>query len=637
MATFDTLIDDLAKRYGLGANAGPVVKEVLAMITNYPGGLGGFLERLRSAGLASDVASWLGNSNAGPIAAGEVERALGATALGGIASRLGLPQSAVSGALGYALPKIIGLLTPGGVVPAKVSAEVTDLLSRSPPRAATPQAAPRRVDPYATSTQNQSGGRRWLLPALAAVIVVGLLSYFGLTLNRIPPAPPVAKAPEPAAPAPSADAQAPAPPPSPMIAQTAAPAAQAPAPAPAPTVAQTAAPAQPAAQAPAPAPQPAAQAPAPAPQPTAQAAAPEPQPAAPSPAPSAPTVAQTPEPASQPAVQAPAPAPSTDSQATAPSPATPPSSAEAQATAPQPSAQPAPAAPASSTPTEQASTAAAPAAVATAEPTAPASVAKPARVALSNDNGVVRASGVVHDEDAKTSILDALNAVFGADNVKTDISVDQNATAASWLSAFRAALDALKGGNVDAIFNGDKVNVGGAAMDDAERDKTIAALKSALGPGVTVGALTDKTAAAVAVANDRATTELASLQSGFAVKDLLFALNDSVVNFASDSAEVPESMAAFLKTAAGDLKQLKAGNVLEIAGYTDNTGDSALNLALSQKRAEAVRKALIGYGADPDMLIAKGYGEADPVASNDTAQGRLKNRRIEYHVVKAPT
>jgi len=37
------------------------------------------------------------------------------------------------------------------------------------------------------------------------------------------------------------------------------------------------------------------------------------------------------------------------------------------------------------------------------------------------------------------------------------------------------------------------------------------------------------------------------------------------------------------------------------------------------------------------MLVAKGYGEADPVASNDTAEGRLKNRRIEYHVIKAPT
>jgi outer membrane protein OmpA-like peptidoglycan-associated protein len=96
-------------------------------------------------------------------------------------------------------------------------------------------------------------------------------------------------------------------------------------------------------------------------------------------------------------------------------------------------------------------------------------------------------------------------------------------------------------------------------------------------------------------------------------------------------------MAPFLKTAAADLKQLKTGHVLEIAGYTDNTGDAALNLALSQKRAEAVREAFIKYGAAPDMLVAKGYGEADPIASNSTAEGRLKNRRIEYHVLKAPT
>ena len=91
-------------------------------------------------------------------------------------------------------------------------------------------------------------------------------------------------------------------------------------------------------------------------------------------------------------------------------------------------------------------------------------------------------------------------------------------------------------------------------------------------------------------------------------------------------------MAPFLKIAASELKQLKTGHVLEIAGYTDNTGDAALNLALSQKRADAVREAFIAYGVDPDMLVAKGYGDADPIASNDTSEGRLKNRRIEYHV-----
>jgi OmpA-OmpF porin, OOP family len=428
-----------------------------------------------------------------------------------------------------------------------VPTEITSFLSQ-PRAAAAEKVAPRRLDVYSASAQNQSGVTRWLWPALAALVVVGLLSYFWSTLNRMPSAPPVANAPAP-----------PTPP---------APAAQAPAP------------------------QPAAQTPAPAPSTDAQATPPPPPP----------------------------PAPSLDAQAPPPPPPPPASSTEAQVTAPPP----APATPA-------------PAAVATTESTTPAPAGAPPRLALSNNNGVVRASGVVRDEDAKTSIVDMLNAVFGVDKVKSDISVDKGAAAAPWLGDFGRGLEALKGANVDAIFEGNKVNVGGAAMDDATRDKIIATLKSALGAGVAVGALTDKTAAAIAVANDRATTELASLGSGFAVKDLLFALNDSTVNFASDSAEVPESMAPFLKTAAADLKQLKAGHVLEIAGYTDNTGDAALNLALSQKRAEAVREALIKYGADADMLVAKGYGEADPVASNDTAEGRLKNRRIEYHVVKAPT
>src|SRR5208282_3906191 len=138
-------------------------------------------------------------------------------------------------------------------------------------------------------------------------------------------------------------------------------------------------------------------------------------------------------------------------------------------------------------------------------------------------------------------------------------------------------------------------------------------------------------------ANDKANAELASLQPGFVPKDLVAALNDSVINFASDSAEVPASTREFLQKAAGDLKQLPTGHVVEVAGYTDNTGDEALNVALSQRRADAVRDALIKFGAAPDMLVAKGYGSVDPIASNDTPEGRKRNRRIEYHIVKTPT
>jgi outer membrane protein OmpA-like peptidoglycan-associated protein len=76
---------------------------------------------------------------------------------------------------------------------------------------------------------------------------------------------------------------------------------------------------------------------------------------------------------------------------------------------------------------------------------------------------------------------------------------------------------------------------------------------------------------------------------------------------------------------------------LVVHGYTDDTpiGDEleregiASNEVLSQKRAEAVRATLISYGVRPDLIMAVGHGAANPVASNDSAEGRAKNRRVE--------
>ena len=140
MAIFDTLIDDVAGQFGLGSSAGPFVREILSTITGTPGGVGGFLNNMKAAGLSSDVASWMGHANAPPLSAATVERALGSTALTGIASRLGLAPTLVTSAVGYALPKVLGLLTPGGVVPTSLPPEVTNFVSsasrlpRIPPR-----------------------------------------------------------------------------------------------------------------------------------------------------------------------------------------------------------------------------------------------------------------------------------------------------------------------------------------------------------------------------------------------------------------------------------------------------------------------------------------------------------------------
>ena len=106
---YDGLIKDIAGRFGLGTSAGPLVQEVVNMVTGSPGGVGGFVDKLRSAGLGSEITSWLGNANAAPLSAQQLTRAIGPSVLGDIGSRLGLGASAVSAAVGYILPKLIGM------------------------------------------------------------------------------------------------------------------------------------------------------------------------------------------------------------------------------------------------------------------------------------------------------------------------------------------------------------------------------------------------------------------------------------------------------------------------------------------------------------------------------------------------
>jgi uncharacterized protein YidB (DUF937 family) len=132
MAVFDTLIDDVANQFGLGSDSGRLTKEILSMISSTPGGLGGFLDNLKAAGLSSEVASWVGHPNGAPLAAARVDRALGSATVSGIASRLGLAPTVVSTAVGYALPRVIGLLTPGGVIPTSLPAEVTSFVAAAP-------------------------------------------------------------------------------------------------------------------------------------------------------------------------------------------------------------------------------------------------------------------------------------------------------------------------------------------------------------------------------------------------------------------------------------------------------------------------------------------------------------------------
>jgi len=69
---------------------------------------------------------------------------------------------------------------------------------------------------------------------------------------------------------------------------------------------------------------------------------------------------------------------------------------------------------------------------------------------------------------------------------------------------------------------------------------------------------------------------------------------------------------------------------VEIQGHTDSTGPVAYNQTLSEKRAGSIKAYLVKEGVDTDRLEVKGYGESDPIASNDNANGRQKNRRVRF-------
>jgi len=71
-----------------------------------------------------------------------------------------------------------------------------------------------------------------------------------------------------------------------------------------------------------------------------------------------------------------------------------------------------------------------------------------------------------------------------------------------------------------------------------------------------------------------------------------------------------------------------------VAGHTDSVGSDAYNDKLSMRRASSVSKYLISKGISGDRLIARGYGETRPIADNNTALGRAKNRRTEFTVIK---
>lgn len=161
------------------------------------------------------------------------------------------------------------------------------------------------------------------------------------------------------------------------------------------------------------------------------------------------------------------------------------------------------------------------------------------------------------------------------------------------------------------------------ALATAPVDTTVADTAAAAG---------DSAAATLQEAEAKARTALGALTAESPISDFKAALDLVPIQFDTAKSTIKAESNAILDEAANTIKKMKAGSKIEIQGYTDSDGDDAANLKLSQDRADAVKAALTQRGVSADMLSAKGFGEANPVGDNATAEGKAKNRRIAYDI-----
>ena len=163
---FEQLIKEAASRFNLSpAGVSAIVTGILAMMTNErTGGPQGFIDLFRRAGVGDVVTSWFGGKEGRTIAAPQVESALGASALDKLASSSGLARATVGSVAAFLLPRIIGRLTPNGVLPSSTAllSQVTNYIDRPTDR---PTVAPmeHRIEPR----REPAGGPGWL-PWVAA-------------------------------------------------------------------------------------------------------------------------------------------------------------------------------------------------------------------------------------------------------------------------------------------------------------------------------------------------------------------------------------------------------------------------------------------------------------------------------------
>lgn len=246
-------------------------------------------------------------------------------------------------------------------------------------------------------------------------------------------------------------------------------------------------------------------------------------------------------------------------------------------------------------------------AVATAAPAASA-----AKWSLAAGAGGVTLSGLVPDDASKARMLEQAKLLWGDDKVTDQLLVQSGAALPQWKGKLLDLYARIRGLSDGALtLDASAAVLEGKVGSDADKVSIGEWFAGFLPEGTTL--------------DNRLTVDAALAKAPKADPNVLLNL---AIEFASGKADLPEAVKPGLVKLAGMLSE--DGRKLRIVGHTDNKGHPESNRALSRRRAESVRAFLVLNGVPDSNLVAEGAGADKPVADNLTAEGRQRNRRIEF-------
>ncbi|MFN3415968.1 MAG: OmpA family protein [Caldimonas sp.] len=225
----------------------------------------------------------------------------------------------------------------------------------------------------------------------------------------------------------------------------------------------------------------------------------------------------------------------------------------------------------------------------------------------------VLVTGTVPDEATRALVLQRLHELYGAHRVVDQIAIGSVVAPPQWSQHVQNILspEIRQVSRGQLTVRGTQVDIQGEVSNEAQRQQVVSAVATRLNPTYTVRS---------------------ALRVGTGEQTLIDqALANRIIEFEPGSSALTPSGRAVLDQMLPTLTRLSARRI-EIIGHTDALGAPDANLALSLARADAVRSYLQARGIDAQRLAVSGMGSARPVASNETAEGRARNRRIEFRI-----